>query len=430
MRRLVVASAILATLLTMPLSLATAASPATPTSSPTSTPTAPPTPGPTYPSTATDPDRATAALAYLLAAQLPDGSIDKSIGETADFIIGAAAAGYDPATLTGCSGGASALAFLATASDAAVGDAAKTGKDVLAVIAAGQNPAGFSGRNLVARLGALYHAATGKYGDGSTFGQAFAILAVDASGGVVPAGATVELAALQGPDGSWSYGADPAEAGAGDTNSTAIALMALDATGVHAADAAGLAYFKTQQLADGGFPYQNATTNGVPVSDPDSGALVAQAIIAAGQDPASASWSRGSGNALTSIRSAQGAEGGFVFPGSPESAFTTSQVVAALARKPYAASVHATGGRRVPGMRCPGYVPVASPTPTASPSPRPTPSPSVAPAASPTPAFGIAGGADNPNRGAATVIVVVVAVAGLFAALAGWFVLRARAGRR
>ena len=428
MRRLVVASAILATLLTMPLSLAGAASPATPTS----TPTAPPTPGPTYPSTAADPDRATAALAYLLAAQLPDGSIDKSIGETADFIIGAAAAGYDPATLTGCSGGASALAFLATASDAAVGDAAKTGKAVLAVIAAGQNPAGFSGRNLVARLGALYHGATGKYGDGSTFGQAFAILAVDASGGVVPAGATVELAALQGPDGSWSYGADPAKAGAGDTNSTAIALMALDATGVHAADAAGLAYFKTQQLADGGFPYQNATTNGVPASDPDSGALVAQAIIAAGQDPASASWSRGSGNALTSIRSAQGAEGGFVFPGSPESAFTTSQVVAALARNPYAASVHATGGRRVPGMRCPGYAPVASPTPvaTASPSPSPTVSPSVAPVASPTPAFGIAGNAGNPDGEAATVIVVVVAAAGLFAALAGWFILRARAGRR
>jgi len=432
MRRLVVASAILATLLTMPLSLASAASPATATSSPTSTPTAPPTPGPTYPSTATDPDRATAALAYLLAAQLPDGSIDKSLGETADFIIGAAAAGYDPATLTGCSGGASALAFLATASDAAAGDAAKTGKAALAVIAAGQNPAGFSGRNLVARLGALYHAATGKYGDGSTFGQSFAILAVDASGGVVPAGATVELAALQGPDGSWSYGADRATAGAGDTNSTAIALMALDATGVHAADAAGLAYFKTQQLGDGGFPYQNSTTNGIPASDPDSGALVAQAIIAAGQDPASASWSRGSGNALTSVRAAQGADGGFVFPGSPESAFTTSQVAAALARKPYAALVFPTDGRRVPGTRCPGYVPVASPTPTASPSPSPssTPSPTVAPVASPTPAFGIAGGAGNPNGATATVVVVVVAVAGLFAALAGWFVLRARAGRR
>jgi hypothetical protein len=353
MRRLVIASAILAILLTMPLGAAA--------TSPTPTPAPIPTAGPTFPSTATDSARATAALSYLLAAQSPDGSIDKSLGETADYIIGAAAAGYDPAALTGCTaGGTGALTFLATASDAATTDAAKTGKTILAVVASGLDPAAFSGRNLVGRLAALYHAGTGAYGDGSTFAQAFAILAVDASGGTVPPAATAELAALQDSDGSWSYGKAPVAAGSGDTNSTAMALMALDAAGVHSADATGFAYLATQQLADGGFPYQNSTAYGPPASDPDSDSVVLQALVAAGQDPTSSTWSKGSANVLTSLRASQINDGGFYFPGSGESAFTTSEVPAALAGVPYGAATHPKPGASVPATGCPNYVPVAS----------------------------------------------------------------------
>jgi hypothetical protein len=353
MRRLVAASAILATLLTMPLSAAAA--------SPTATPAPIPTAGPSFPSTATDSARATAALSYLLAAQSPDGSIDKSLGETADFVIGAADAGYDPATLTGCTaGGTGALAFLATASDAATTDAAKTGKTILAVVAAGLDPAAFSGRNLVARLAALYHADTGAYGDGSTFAQAYAILAVDASGGTVPPAATARLAALQDSDGSWSYGKAPVAAGGGDTNSTAMALMALDAAGVHSADSTGFAYLATQQLADGGFPYQNSTAFGTPASDPDSDSVVLQALVAAGVDPASGAWSKGPANVLTSLRASQIVDGGFFFPGSGESAFTTSQVPAALAGMPYGEATKPKTGVAVPPTACPNYVPVVS----------------------------------------------------------------------
>ncbi len=211
MRRPVVASAILATILSLPLVLAAPSASATPP---------------------TDPQRATAALQYLLAAQRADGSIDGSLGETADFVIGTAAAGYDPATLHGCTGGTGALEFLATASDGAAADAAATGKAVLAVVAAGGDPSSFAGRNLLARLTALYHSAGGAYGDGATFSQSFAILALVASGQAVPADAVTELKALQDSDGSWSFGTAPVAAGQGDTNSTAIALMALDAAGI------------------------------------------------------------------------------------------------------------------------------------------------------------------------------------------------------
>jgi hypothetical protein len=363
MRRLVVASAILATLLTMPLSLAAAL--------------------PTSATAPTDSERATAALQFLWAAQLPDGSIDHSIGETADFVIGTAAAGYDPATLQTCERTASALGYLATASDAAAGDAAKTGKAILAVVAAGGDPAGFAGRDLLARLAALYHDSTGAYGDGSTFSQSFAILAIVAAGHSVPAAAFAELKALADADGSWSYGTAPVAADQGDTNSTAIAVMALDAAADHSADAAGLAYLHTQQLADGGFPYQNSSVYGSPASDPDSDAVVLQALVAAGQDPEDTSWLQGASSVLTHLRSAQAASGGFAYPGQVPNAFTTSQVPAALVRVPYAGPVHWTTGR-APSYQCISTPATATPGPTAKPTLKPTARPTVRPTARPT----------------------------------------------
>lgn len=364
MRRLVVASAILATFLTMPLALAAPASATPPT----------------------DSERATAALQYLLAAQTANGSIDGSLGETADFVIGTAAAGYDPATLHGCSSGTGALEFLATASDTAAADAAATGKAVLAVVAAGGDPTAFAGRNLLARLSGLYHA-NGNYGDGSTFAQAFAILALHASGRGVQAAALMALLALQDTDGSWSYGTSPVAAGAGDTNSTAIALMALESVGDHSADANALAYLKTQQLADGGFPYQNSSTYGPPTSDPDSDSIVLQALVAAGENPEAAAWSQGSSNVVTNLRAGQGFDGGYAYPGMAENAFTTSQVPAALLRIPYSRAVHPVAGRALSTAACPSPSPssTASAAPTLSPTPMPTASPTPTPTVRSTP---------------------------------------------
>jgi hypothetical protein len=377
MRRPVVASAILATLLMVPLGMAAAAP---------------------IPSVAvTDSARATAALEYLVAAQKSDGSIDASLGETADLVIGAAAAGYDPATLTGCAGISSALDFLATGSDGATADAGATGKAILAVVSAGGDPSSFSGRDLTARLAALYDSGTGAYGDGSTISQSYAILAIVASEGAVPTLATDELISLQGPaDGSWSYGSAQESAGDGDSNDTAVALMALEESGVHtvatdAAEAAALTYFATQQVDDGGFAYSTAWG---ATSDADSDAEVIQALIAAGQDPLSAGWSRGSGNALTAMRAAQGTDGGFAYLTYGESAFTTREIPAALMGVPYAAAVRFTPGKSVPTSSCAaGSSPSAtasasasasaSPSPTQTPTPTPTPRPTAAPTSGP-----------------------------------------------
>jgi hypothetical protein len=367
MRIRLVASALLAIVLSLPLGLA-----ALPLIVP-----------PVQAAGPADSDRATAALHYLWAAQLGDGSIDGSIGETADFVIGTAAAGHDPATLRTCDGTTGALDFLAAASDAAAADAAKTGKAVLAVVAAGEDPGAFEGRDLPARLDALYHSETGAYGDGSTFAQSFAVLAVEAAGGSTPAESIVRLKALQGPDGSWSYGAAAPAAGEGDSNSTAIALMALAAAGDHSAEAAALAYLHTQQMPDGGFAYQNPSPWGPAVSDPDSGAMVLQALVATGQDPEGAGWLQGADSVLTNLRAAQGADGGFAYPGMGESAFTTSQVPAALVGVPYGVAVAFVAGRSLPAIACP--TPTPTPTPSASATPSPTPSPTPKPTVRATP---------------------------------------------
>ena len=368
-----------------------------------------------------DSQRATAALDYLLAQQSSNGSLDGSLGETADFVIGAAAAGLDPATLAGCAAGTSALDFIATASDVGASDPARTGKGILAVVAAGGDPSSFAGRNLLARLSALYDSTSGAYGGGSTFGQAFAILGLVAAGQAVPAKAITELGGLQDPDGSWSYGSAPVAAGEGDSNSTAIALMALDQAGDHSADTAALAYLATQQMSDGGFAYQNPSPWGPAASDPDSDAVVLQALVAAGENPTGSTWTVGSNTVITNLRSTQGADGGYAYPGGGESAFTTSEVPAALVRYAYAATAHFTPGASLPGSRCaaaspsssadasasastsPGMSPSQSPaaTPTKAPTPRPTvrvtarptavPTPAPTPTESPSPSSGAAG---------------------------------------
>ena len=46
---------------------------------------------------------------------------------------------------------------------------------------------------------------TGAFGDGSTFGQSLAILALKGAGQAIPTAAVNELQGLQDTDGSWNY---------------------------------------------------------------------------------------------------------------------------------------------------------------------------------------------------------------------------------
>jgi len=311
------------------------------------------------------PDPATCALRYLAAQQSADGSVGGQAGVTADYVFGAAAAGFDP-TLLEKSGGSSAIAYLESAIGGSLGNAAIVAKTALAGLDAKLDPTSFGGHDLLAALDATYSSTTHAFGDGETYTQSLAILALGAAadaGHPVPAAAVSELIAAQDSDGSWDFQGVKDAAGGGDTNSTAVAIEALVAAGTPPTDAsiaAALTYLHAQQLGDGGFPYSDAF--GPPFSDPDSDANVIQGLVAAGEDPSAAAWTKGGHTAPTNLRTFQSAaNGGFTFPGNPgPDAFTTSQVPGGLEQVPFPGRRTWTAGSTLPAGVCAAVVPSPS----------------------------------------------------------------------
>lgn len=289
------------------------------------------------------------------------------------YAIGAAAAGYDPATLKNC--GPSIVDYLAANAAAASADGGNTGRLILSVVGAHRDPTSFGGVDLVAKLNG-FNNGSGVYQAGSTQGQALAILGLVAAHQPVPANAVAALKNAQDSDGGWDYAMvkdDPNAAtnyDTSDTNSTGFALMALAAAGDHAADAAALAWLRTQQQSDGGFPYQGSPTDTV------STALVIQALLAGFQDPASTrpdnGWSASGGTPYAALAGQQQTDGRFT---GYSDLGTTVQVLAALERLPF--PVWTPGSLTAfPAAACP----TPAPTPTATPTPAPTPTAALPPA--------------------------------------------------
>ena len=236
-------------------------------------------------------DPASRAIQYLQSQQsVLNGAIPSSpgsYGPSEMFAIAAAAAGYDPNALRAGTG-PSVMDYLAANVVDASSTAGKAGELIQAVVAAGRDPHAFAGHDLVATVMAGLNATTGALGDGQAFNQALAIQGLVAAGATVPAAALTYVVTAQNSDGGWDYlnihnDPNPLDFATSDTNSTAMSLMALDSAGNHSRDASGRAWLHTQQNADGGFPYQAGSG-----SDPDSTALVLQAIVATGADPAAA----------------------------------------------------------------------------------------------------------------------------------------------
>jgi hypothetical protein len=287
------------------------------------------------------------ALAYMAAQQLANGSIQNSASETEDYILGTTASGRNPNSLVSSSGN-SVYDFLAADISDATTNANRTGKLVQALVAGRRDPLNFAGMNILGLLegpggtaGGFYNPSTGSFGgDGNAaFTQANAMLGLVAAANpaypVTPK-AVAFLKSLQDTSGAAAGGWDAD--GFANTNSTAMALMALAAVHDHSADAAAFAFLHTQQdPASGGFTFTTLGPFGSTASDPDSDALVIQGLVAAGQDPGSATWTNGSGNVLTDILTFQDpATGGFDFiRGTSPDPFTTSQVPAGLLEAPF-----------------------------------------------------------------------------------------------
>ena len=340
-------------------------------------------------------DPATHALQYLAANQSTDGSLDMTSaggfgnpGTTMDAVLGAAAAGIDPSTIHNGTSGKGFYDYLVGQTPSIASDPGRTAK-LLLVLAAGNTTAGkfdyhsFGGQDLLTKLTSdqsaappgFYHStgtATGSYGDGSTFAQSLAILAVKATGGTPPAAALTWLKGIENSGNSadsqvtgftlkgWSFG-NSSNGAQGDTNSTSVALQALNAAGDTSRNAAALAWLHTQQNSDGGFPFETPSAFGTP-SDADSDALVLEALTATGQSLSN--WQVSSLTPLSNLLSMQDASGGFSAP-TPDT-FTSSEVPQALAGKWLPVGAPAAGAR-VPAAGCP-----APSTVTTSTTPVPT----------------------------------------------------------
>jgi hypothetical protein len=315
--------------------------------------------------------QANAALRYLYAQVGNDGSIASSLGATEDTVISVADAGFDPATLKGGSG-TSAYDYLGSHASA-ITTAGGAAKYVLAWVAAGR-PAAINASAWLTKLNSpaggggflepngAFHNANATTETANAFSQSLSVLADVAAGHSLPAHATGWLRCAQRPDGGFGFAINDASATpppfcgdtSSDTNDTGIIMQALGQAGVTTVTPAATTFLHSAQQADGGFGF--GTTGG---SDPDSDAIVIQALVAMTQDPTSASWTKGAANPLSNLESFADphGSGGYVFPGNTTpDAFTTVAIPQALVLKPYAAATDIAAGTSPPPA------PTAAPT--------------------------------------------------------------------
>jgi hypothetical protein len=285
------------------------------------------------------------AVDWLHSQQKPDGGYaglngSTDPGTTADVALAIAAAGTDPNTVS--NGGASMIDFLKVQAGAygnSVGGAAKL---VLAAVAAGDDPRDFGGQNLVQTILSHFDPSTGLF-DSQLYVHAYAVLALTAANQSVPMAAVNALEQHQATDGGWAF-TGATDAGQADSNTTAVAIEALIATG-HASSPTlpkAMDYLSKLEADDGLFAYQ-PTPGSSLVGDANSTALVVQAMLATGQAHDSAPVSKAL-TALDTLRN--GDSGAFAYrkdtPG--DNLLATVQAIPSLEGKPLPVwPVHAPG---------------------------------------------------------------------------------------
>ena len=305
-----------------------------------------------------------AASAWLRTHQGKDGGFLGSSGEpdpgvTTDAALALYAAGdVDPEAAAALH---SAVDYLdPNGADYAAMGAGQAAKLAMAAVAGGRDPHDFAGMNLVAAIEApasttLANPIPGIFGD-DLYDHALAILALVATGDEIPTDALVPFRDRQGANGGWAYDGST-EAGAADSNTTALVIQALAASG-HGADQMverGLAFLQTLRVPDGsGFAFQAAD----PLqADANSTALVLQALLATGADPTGAEW----GNAPRALAHFRTADGGLRYMASDEAPnlLATVQGIPALAGLPLPVAAACPAGEAPASDRCVRLTPAA-----------------------------------------------------------------------
>jgi hypothetical protein len=313
------------------------------------------------------------------------------LSATANSVLALASANTDPSLA------ATALSYLESNVDAYVTQDGADGPGQLALLvldahALGVSPTSFGGTDLVSRLQTTEEASgknAGLFGTKSqvkdfqagVFDQGLALAALAAAGDT--RGSSIKAAESwlldqQCTDGGWtSYESknnpcdgSPADFEGPDTNSTALAIEGLSAQGDlgGSANANAHAFLVHAQDPDGGWGLEPNTATTPGSTDPDSTALVLQAILALGDSPTQKPFVKNANpvSVLESFQSTSGADqGSFSFPGiSGPNILSTYQAVPAVAgvvfpfnlfvtttslpagtlKQPYKAKLKASGG--------------------------------------------------------------------------------------
>jgi hypothetical protein len=250
------------------------------------------------------------------------------LSATANAVLALASAGSDAAATK-------ALVYLEGEVNAYVTVDGSDGPGQLSLLILGAHalrvsPTSFDGTNLVSRLLAteqtsgpeagLFGAQAATYDGAYRQGLSLSALAAAGVTGTSAVQAAVRwLDDQQCPDGGWTSlittdnpcNGDPADYTGPDTNSTAQAIEGLSAQGALATKAAKRAsrFIATGQDSDGGWGYEPNAADAPGSTDPDSTALVIQAVLALGKSPASAAYDKGGANPISALLSFQLASG-------------------------------------------------------------------------------------------------------------------------
>ncbi len=286
------------------------------------------------------------AVSWLMSGyQNPDGGFgldfgsgqpQSSVGTTLDAMLALGAAGYNSGAIyPGRS--AAATDYLLNNQTAltsyALSSGGGAGKSVLALVAAGQNPRDFGGKNWVNTLLDSYDP-LGTYNTQDAYNQSLAITAVSAVDEPLPAAAVTWLQDAQAPDGSWSdgFGTDQS------SDTTAMALMALLAAGVPADDehvTKALDFLANSQVPGGGWEYGSGFG-----ANANSTALVIQALSAAGEDfyTDAGPWAANGRSPLSTLLGWQSDSGAFQADfgqGLTDNLYATLQAIPGATGKPW-----------------------------------------------------------------------------------------------
>jgi hypothetical protein len=231
----------------------------------------------------------------------PDGSFNDGVFDpvdlTANVVMAEVAAGTSPTRAT--------LTWLQS-SRAAAGYAGK-GPGSAAKLALALESSGADASRLLAAVTA---AASGESfaGVAGDYDVALAVLALRGGGRPVADAIVSGLARRQQPDGGWGF----ARGQPSDTNTTAVALMALALAGQRGAPAVGrgVSFLDGQQYASGGWGYDKRSKD-VKAMDADSTGLVLSALSALGIDQTTKA--KGGVTPRNALLALQVPSGGFAF---------------------------------------------------------------------------------------------------------------------